>query len=220
MKLPTIIVNFKTYGSATGERALLLAKIHERVVMETGVSIAIAVQPTDIALLASEVKIPVFAQHIDAIEYGAHTGYILAEAARAAGAYGTLLNHAEHQIEDGVLRKSIEAAKRAGLYTVVCANTPERGAEIVKYGPDLVAVEPPDLIGGDVSVSTAEPEIIKNAVKLIGEGKVLVGAGVRTAEDIKIALALGAQGVLLASGVTKAMYPEKVLRELAAAINP
>lgn len=218
MKLPIIIVNFKAYENATGERAFLLAKIHERVVMETGASIAIAVQPTDIAVIASEVKIPVFAQHVDSFSCGAHTGFITAFAAKAAKAYGTLLNHAEHPLDDETLKKSIEAAKNEGLFVCVCANTPERGAIIAGFGPDLIAVEPPELIGGDVSVSKASPDVIKRAVALIGSGKVLVGAGVKTGVDVEIALKLGASGVLLASGVTKAENPESVLRELASFI--
>lgn len=218
MELPAIIVNFKTYESATGRRALLLAKIHEKVVMETGVSIAIAVQPTDLRMLSEAVKIPIFAQHIDPVSYGSYTGYIHPKAVKEAGAYGTLLNHAEHQLDDGTLQKSIKVAKEAGLFTVVCANTPERAAEIVGYNPDLIAVEPPELIGGDVSVSEASPDIIREAVKLVGESKILIGAGVKTANDIKIALKLGAQGVLLASGITKAKNPEEILRGLAEAL--
>ena len=37
-------------------------------------------------------------------------------------------------------------------------------------------------------------------------------------EDVKIALELGAKGILLASGVTKAKDPEKVLNDLVKAI--
>ena len=97
MKLPTIIVNFKTYESATGDKALDLAKIHAQIANETGHSFAVCVQPTDLAKIAVEVDIPVFAQHIDPVGYGSNTGHILPEAVKAAGAFGTLLNHAEHQ---------------------------------------------------------------------------------------------------------------------------
>lgn len=215
MNLPIIIVNFKTYESATGQKALELAKIHERVAQETGVSMGVCVQPTDLKMIADAVSIPVFAQHIDPVSYGSSTGHIMPEAIKEAGAYGTLLNHAERQISMEVLEASINRAKELGLYTVVCANTPEAGVEIAKLGPDLIAVEPPDLIGGDVSVSSAEPEIITKACELIGGDKLLVGAGVKTGEDVKTCIELGSCGVLLASGVTKADDPEAVLKDLA-----
>jgi triosephosphate isomerase (TIM) len=218
MKLPTIIVNFKLYEQATGENAIALAKIHEQVAMETGASIGIAVNAIDLKAVADAVKIPVFAQHIDNVEYGNHTGHISAMQAKEAGAYGTLLNHAEHGLENMTLEGCIKKAKEAELYVVACANTPEKGAEILKFNPDLIAVEPPELIGGDVSVSKAGPHIIENAVKLIGENRLLVGAGVKDSEDIQIALSLGASGVLLASGVVKAKDPYEALMNLASAL--
>ena len=215
MELPTIIVNFKTYESAVGENALRLAKIHDRVAKETGLSFAVCVQSSDIYRISQEVSIPVFAQHIDPIIYGSHTGHILPEAIKQAGAYGTLINHAEHQVEFDVLEQSVMRAKDVGLFTCVCANTPEAAVEIAKFNPDLIAVEPPELIGGDISISNAKPEIITQAVAKIGRGKVLVGAGVKTGEDTKKAIQLGASGVLLASGVTKAKNPYDVLMDLA-----
>lgn len=214
MKLPTIIVNFKNYEQATGQAALALAKIHEQVAKETGASIAIAVSALDLALVASSVDIPVFAQHIDHVGYGGHTGHIAAEQVVEAGAYGTLLNHAEHQLDDMELMKSIQKAREQGLYVVVCANTPERGQEIMKLNPDLIAVEPPELIGGDISVSKAGPHIIEEAVELVGKNRLLVGAGIKDPEDVQIALSLGACGVLLASGVVKADNPYAVLSGL------
>jgi triosephosphate isomerase len=215
MNLPAIIVNFKTYQSAVGENALKLAKIHDSVAQKTNVSFAVCVQAADIYHIAQNVSIPVFAQHIDPVEYGSNTGHILPEAIKEAGAFGTLLNHAEKQIPLDILEKSIKRAKEVGLFTVVCANTPEMGEEIAKFNPDLIAVEPPELIGGDVSVSNAKPEVITKSVELIGENKVLVGAGVKTGADTKKAIELGAKGVLLASGVTKASNPEIVLMDLA-----
>jgi len=218
VKLPVIITNFKAYKSASGDAAVDLAILHARVMNDTGVSMAVAVQATDLFQVASMVDIPVFAQHVDAVEYGSYTGYILPEAAKAAGAFGTLLNHSERRLSMEVLKLSIKRAKEAGLYVVACAKDPQEGAEIAFMGPDLVAVEPPELIGGDISVSTAKPKVISTAVGLIGAGKTLVGAGVKNAEDVKIALKLGASGVLLASGVTKAKNPGLVLRDLAKGI--
>lgn len=215
MELPTIIVNFKTYESATGEKALILAKIHEKIAKELNISIGVCVQAVDLRNIAENVDIPVFAQHIDPVGYGSTTGHILPEAVKSVGAYGTLLNHAERRISMDVLEKSILRAKEAGLFTVVCANTPQAAVEISKFNPDLIAVEPPDLIGGDISVSSADPGIITTSCDLIGGDKLLVGAGVKTGEDVKKCIELGASGVLLASGVTKADDPESVLRDLA-----
>lgn len=219
MRLPLILVNFKLYERATGESAVALAKIHQKVVDETGVSLGIAVNALDLAAVCKEVSLPVFAQHIDPVTYGNYTGHILPELVKEMGAYGTLLNHAEYQLSDDVLEQSIKKAREVNLFTVVCANTVEKASQILTFNPDLIAVEPPELIGGDISVSKAEPKIIEDAVKKIGENRVLVGAGVKNSEDIKIALSLGASGVLLASGVTKAEDPYAVLLDLVSGLS-
>lgn len=214
MELPVIIVNFKVYEQAVGERAVELAKIHEEVAKSTGASIAIAVNALDLAAVCDAVEIPVFAQHIDPVSFGSCTGHVSPDVVKAMGVFGTLLNHAECQLDAGVLEKSIGRAKEVGLFTVVCADTTEQAGKIAQFDPDLIAVEPPDLIGGDVSVSKANPEIISESVKVVPEGKLLVGAGVNNSEDVRIALSLGAKGVLLASAVTKASDPASVLQDL------
>lgn len=219
MQLPAIIVNFKVYEQATGDSAMQLAKVHEKIAKETGASIGIAVSALDLWRICNEVNIPVFAQHTDFMSYGSHTGFVNAEQLKEAGAYGTLLNHAEHQLENETLMKSVNRAREQGLFTVVCANTPERGREILQFYPDLIAVEPPELIGGDISVSKAGPHVIENAVNMIGRNKVLVGAGIRDPEDVQIALSLGACGVLLASGVVKAADPYSVLLGLVSGLK-
>jgi len=219
MKLPVILVNFKVYENAVGEAAVSLAKIHEKVASETGANIAIAVNAIDLAAVCKAVSIPVFAQHVDNLEYGSGTGSVVPDLVKKCGAYGALLNHAEKPVSDDVLKESIRLAKEAGLFVVVCADTPERAKEILPYGPDLLAVEPPELIGGDISVSKAEADIIKRAVQYIGDDKVLVGAGVKDAEDVRLAVEFGASGVLLASGVTKSSDPEAVLRDLVSGLN-
>lgn len=219
MKLPVIIVNFKLYEQATGDNALDLARIHEKVAKETGASLAIAVNPIDLARVAEAVDIPVFAQHLDPIKFGGHTGHISPDLVKEVGAYGTLLNHAEYPIGLETMIKSIERCREVGLFTILCADTPETARDFVKYNPDLIAVEPPELIGGDISISKSGPHIIERAVQLVGEGKVLVGAGIRDPEDVTIALSLGAVGVLLASGVTKASDPYLVLQGLVSGLK-
>ena len=95
MKTPIIITNFKTYETASGENALRLAKIHEKVAKETGVSFAVAVSALDIFNISKNVSIPVFSQHLDPAGLGGFTGQIPAESAKEAGGAGTLLNHSE-----------------------------------------------------------------------------------------------------------------------------
>lgn len=215
IELPLIVVNFKVYEHATGEKALELAQIHEHVARTTGVCFVIAVQPTDIRFISRSVDIPVLAQHFDAVEFGAYTGHLSPRALQEAGACGSLLNHAERKLSVETLEKSIEMARTLGFFTLVCADTAYAGKALSEFNPDLIAVEPPELIGGDISVITANPQIISDAVAMIGKGKVLVGAGIKTKDDVRRSLELGAGGVLLASGVAKALDPQSVLFELA-----
>jgi len=214
-----IIVNFKTYESAVGENAVALAKIHEVVAEETGAAIAVAVNALDLERVIAAVKIPVFAQHVDAAEFGSFTGGIVPELVKKMGAAGTLLNHSEKRLGEN-LAKSVEAAKAAGLQIVVCAEDDNEAEKIAAdLKPDFVAVEPPELIGGDISVTSANPEVVKNSVAKVGKTPLLVGAGVKNGTDVKTALELGAKGVLLASGVTKADDPAAVLRDLASGLT-
>lgn len=214
MKFPLIVVNFKLYESASGEAAVVLAKLHDEVAREHGASLAVCVSALDVQRVASSVSLPVFVQHVDACDYGAFTGFIAPKAAKAAGAFGTLLNHAEHRLTDEQLRLTLVKCREADLFTIVCAESIDRVKVILSFEPDLIALEPPELIGGDVSVSTARPELIQEAVAVLPPSRLLVGAGVKNDSDVATCLRLGACGVLLASGVTKAQDPKAVLNDL------
>lgn len=219
VKLPIIVVNCKAYENCIGDKAIRIAEICERVAKATGVTIAIAVDAADIYHVKMAARIPVFAQHVDADPPGAHTGSILPEAVEQAGAVGTILNHSEKKLALPVLQKSIARARHAGLATLACAATPKEAADIAALKPDFIAIEPPELIGGDISVSTAKPEVITATTKLIAQIPVLCGAGIKTKNDAAKAVALGAQGILVASGVTLAKNPEQVLKDFAAGLR-
>ncbi len=222
LKEPIIAINFKTYAQATGEGALKIAKAAEKVYKETGITIVVAPQLADLYRIAQEVEIPVFAQHIDPIKPGSHTGHVLPEAVKEAGAVGTLLNHSENRMILADLEAAIRRAEEVGLMTMVCSNNPKVSAAVAALDPDYVAVEPPELIGTGIPVSKAKPEVITDTVELVKkvnpDVKVLCGAGISTGEDVKKALELGTVGVLLASGVTKAKDPEKAIWDLVSLI--
>jgi triosephosphate isomerase len=219
LRTPIIIVNFKTYSEATGRKALELAKKAEKVSEETRVNIAVAPQFVDIVAVAETVEIPVFAQHIDPIMPGSYTGHVLAESVKEAGATGTLINHSERQLKLSDIDATIKLAREKGLSSCVCANNPSVSAAVAALKPDLVSVEPPELIGTGIAVSKAQPEVVTNTVKLVravnAEVTILCGAGISHGEDVAVALKLGTQGVLVASGIVKAKDPYSMLREFA-----
>jgi len=217
LQTPMIIVNFKTYLEATGCRAVELAKCAERASKESGVYIAVAPQFTDIKAVAEAVEIPVYAQHIDAIKPGSCTGHILPEAVKQAGAVGTLINHSERQIKLAEIDAVIKRCNEEGLISCVCTSNPPISAAVAYLNPDIISIEPPELIGTGIAVSKAQPEAVTNTMKLVrkvnDEAVVLCGAGISHGEDVATALRLGTYGVLVASGVVKAKDPYSVLRE-------
>jgi len=220
LKLPVVFINFKTYRESTGKNALDLAKKAEAVSMQYGVSIVLVVQAIDLREIANAVKIPVFAQHIDPVVYGSFTGHILPEAVKDAGAIGTVLNHAENKRDNDFLQKAISRAKDAGLNVMVCAESIERAKQIASFAqkPDLIAVEPPELIGGNISVSTAQPGLISDSVKAIhaiSNIPVIVGAGIKNSNDVRKSIELGSAGVFVASGIIKAPDSKKAIEDLA-----
>jgi len=218
LKTPMIVLNVKTYTEATGVNAFGLARLMEKISKETGVSMIIAVQASDITLCAREVSIPVYAQHIDPIKPGSNTGWTLPETVKTAGAVGTLINHSEHRLILADIDTCISRARDLGLDTLVCTNNIATSKAVSTFSPLMIAIEPPELIGGDISVTTADPGIVRNTVNTVRSinktVKILCGAGVKNGKDVTKAIELGVDGVLLASGVVKAKDKEAVLRDL------
>lgn len=221
LRTPVIVVNFKTYAEVEGAKASDVASACQRVSEETGRTIIVCPPTVELSKVASDVKVPVFCQHCDAKNRGANTGWVTAYGARSAGAKGTLLNHSEHRLMLHDLMASITACKEAGLIVIACADSPETAKLIAEYGPDFIAIEPPELIGGNVSVTDAKPEVIAKSVEAVhsvADIPVLCGAGIKTGDDVKKALELGAEGVLLASGVVKSKDVTATLRDLVSKI--
>lgn len=223
VRTPLILVNFKTYSEATGEKAVKLAKTAEKISLETEVCIGVAPQFVDVAPVSHAVSIPVFAQHIDPIAPGSFTGHTLPESIREAGAIGTLINHSERRLKLADIDATITRARESDLLSVVCANNAAVSAAAAALKPNMIAVEPPELIGTGIPVSKAKPEVVSGTVDLVKrinpDVVILCGAGITRGEDVAAALRLGTEGVLVASGVVKAKDQYKSLLELAESIT-
>jgi triosephosphate isomerase len=208
-----VLVNLKAYDCDP----VGIGRAAEQVGTDYDGTVAVAPQATHIQAL-KETGVETWAQHVSPTGHGSNTGSTLAEATADAGANGTLLNHSERRLTLANIDESLTAAERASLDTVVCANTPEQIAAVSALGPDAVAVEPPELIGTGTPVSQADPDIVRDAVaaaeRVDPDVDVYCGAGISTGDDVAAADDLGADGVLLASGVAKADDPQAALKDL------
>ena len=208
------------YPGILGEDALRVAKMLGRLAREAGVAAAIAPPMPDLAHVAASGALPVLAQHADPGDAGARTGFSPVESIAAAGARGSLLNHSEHPIPDAEVAETVTRLTARGLVAVVCAADVATARRLAATRPPYLAVEPPELIGGDRAVSTARPEVVSGTVAAVRdvspETWVLCGAGVHDRRDVARALELGAEGVLVASAVTRAPDTEAAIRELLA----
>ncbi len=219
LKTPIIIVNYKTYGPSVGDKAVEITSIIEESCDENW---AVAPQAADLRMVNEKTELPVLSQHVDAVKPGSNTGHTLLETMVDAGIEGTLINHSEKRLKLSDIEYIVTRCKEKEIETIVCANNPDVAASAAALDPGFVAYEPPELIGGDVSVSSAKPEVVEEAVRKVKEinqdVKVLCGAGVKDGEDVKAALELGTEGVLLASGLVKADDKKKVIKDLESGI--
>lgn len=175
---------------------------------------------TDLGRLSRKLSVPVVAQHVDPDPAGARTGSVPVEALRACGAVGAIVNHSERPLDEETIGHTIARLKGQGLASVLCARDAADTARLAKFAPDFLAVEPPDLIGGDRSVSTARPEVISEAAavvrRLAPDTRLLCGAGVHHRQDVARAVELGSEGILVASAITRAHDPRAAISELLA----
>ena len=217
-----IFVNFKTYKEASGKNAVSLAQTISDVANDSGIEIISCPQTVDLKEVIKEVKLSgrpagrqVWAQHVDAVERGRATGWFPPEIAKEAGAKGVLLNHSEHKLSVGQLGETLSRCKDVGLKTLVFADAVDEARVVAKFKPDYIGYEPPELVGSKTtSVALSKPEVIEEVVEAIPDTPVVVGAGVKHVNDVKVSLERGSKGIALSSSVVLAENPKKVLEDL------
>lgn len=213
-----LFVNFKTYEQGTGQNALALIKILEKISEESQIKIIPALQASDIQEASRMTKLEIWAQHVDPAEFGAHTGAVLPEAVKEDGAMGTFLNHSEHRFEDfETLEKAHDRAREVGLKTLVFAGDLDELKRVLTLAPDFASYEPPELVGSKTtSVAEAKPEVIEQAVEISREARIplVVGAGIKAEKDVRVSMELGSVGVAVASNIVKSDDPAKAIQDL------
>jgi len=232
-----IWVNFKLYKETFGDGALRLAEACRWVSGKTKVPIIPIVSPFDLWRIKKEIGGKVWLQHLDIYFEGPRTGWQSPLAAVALAADGVIINHAEHRLPPAQIRQLLAFCRRkswqqhwqqevgnklarrlAKLKIMVCFGTKGQARHWVRRldpRPDWLAYEPRQLIGGQIAVTVAQAATIKFFRQLLPQDKLVAGAGIKTAKDVRQARELGLRGVIVSSAVVAAKQPKKALLELA-----
>ena len=222
MNMKTLIINYKAYEEAF-TNGIDIAKYSSELSKNSGVSIIVSPPFTilrDIAKIAKTI-----AQGVDGVDPGAFTAHVTWFELKQAAVAGTLLNHSEERyahskngpVDYTALKIAVDKCTKAGLETYVCVQNLEEAKEILKMKPTGIAYEPPELIGGNISVSNSKPDIVKEFCSLVKENSqslALIGAGIKGKEDAEKSVQLGSDGLLVASGILKTNDYKSVINDL------
>jgi triosephosphate isomerase len=216
LKAPFFELGPKAY--IFGDDLLALAKHADNLSAQYDVRIILSPQAVDIPRLVHETSnLLIFAQHMDPVRIGRGNGSVLPEALKAAGAVGTMLNHAEKPLSPDLLEETILRADEVGLATLVCAGDLPQVERVSGLAPNIIIAEAPNLIGAGSTAADDRPNIpaINRLVHSISpETRVLHAAGISNGKDVYDIIAAGAEATGSSSGVLKAADPFSMLEEM------
>ena len=214
-----LALNFKAFETSTGSNAVRLAKLADEFAQKSNFEVILAPAYSDLQAVASvAAHCAIYSQHVDPVEYGQFTGSFPVPVA-AAICKGTLLNHNEKKLSFKTLVDTVKLCKKYRIQAIVCTDNLVEAKRISTLEPYAIAFEPPELIGSGKSLTNVNPEQAEQIAKQLKritktrKTRLLMGAGVSTAQDMQKALELGLDGVLLASAFAKSNNPKKWLQE-------
>lgn len=210
------IINCKNYEEATGKNLIRLVNIAQKISKKYDINIAVA-PPIHLAGLVAD-NITILAQHVDDVSVGSTTGFVVPELVKKSKINGSLINHSEHRISSAKIKNLVPRLKNLGLLSVVCVKDVAEAKRYAKLEPDYIAVEPSELIGSGKAISQERPELITgtaSAISFAKNTKLLCGAGIVSKHDVSKAMELGAEGILVASGIVKEKNWNKIISEFA-----
>jgi triosephosphate isomerase len=217
----TFFINFKNYTSGLGEKQVELLDFLEEISLNSPNSHSslpnLVVLPTELSPIWQKYNFPLWSQHCDPVKSSKATGWISAEMVKEAGGVGTMLNHSEHRLPFSIIKSTTEICHEHGLKVLICCENEKEAILYSGLHPEYLAYEPPELIASITqSVTSKSPEIQK-IVAFLSHNTIpynlspitfLIGAGIRTKEDIKIGEKLGAGGILISSSIMEGTKEE------------
>jgi triosephosphate isomerase (TIM) len=219
---PVFVINFKNYGEILGDRSISLATTAEEVCRGLQLDLIVAPPAPMLRAVVERVRVPVFGQAVGDQQEGKSTGAVIPESLKAAGCAGAIVNHSESRLPEATIRQLIPRLKAQGLASCLCCEDAREVATLASLAPEMLAVEPPELIGGGVAVSQAKPDLLLETSRSAGDagfrGILLCGAGIVTGEDVRAATRLGMGGILVASSVVRSKDWAGKVGELATAL--
>ncbi|MDG6924183.1 MAG: triose-phosphate isomerase [Nitrososphaerota archaeon] len=204
------MINTKNYAEISGRKLdAVAAFIEKRHQEKAKLRVLLAVPSFDLRYLhAKYPHIALLTQHLDAATVGSSTGALVPEIAKISGASGSIINHSERRIEPHLIEKVVRRLRELKMLSIVCARDPEEVSRFATFNPDFVAVEPSELIGTGRAVSSVSPSVISESRKALDrlsserlKTRLLCGAGIVVGSDASRSIELGAEGILVASGV-------------------
>jgi triosephosphate isomerase (TIM) len=206
---PTISAPFFEIGPKTYlDRASLLELVEAASTASVRYDVAVILTPPALDIEAVKKAGPrlwVFAQSMDTAPPGRSTGSILPEALKAVGADGVMLNHAERPLQESALPAAIGRARDAGLLTMICAEDVEQAKRYASWGPDMLLVEPHDLIG---TASRTDrpwiPEVNEAVGRVNPDVLIMHSGGIADEEAVRAVISRGAAGTGCTTAIVQA----------------
>lgn len=205
-----------------GDELLKLAQAIDRIAQKYEMDVVLDPQTTDLRLIASNTseRIHVYAQHMDSIPVGRGMGSVLAEAVKATGAVGVMLNHAEHKLSLDEIAASIRRADEVGLATMVCADSEDEIRAVAELAPNIIVAEPSELIGTGIAVGREYVDACIRLVKSVNPDiMVLPSAGISCGNDCYNIIRAGAEASGSSSGICKAADRAAMAEEMMSAVR-
>ncbi|RMD77181.1 triose-phosphate isomerase [Candidatus Dojkabacteria bacterium] len=203
-----LILNLKNYEESTTTHLWkLLDSLNTLVEERPDFKEKLLIAPSMVFLLLAKERYPnlnFISQHVDDKEQGSTTGWTPAEVLVSNGINFSLINHSEHRV---LPKNYVDELQSKGIKVIACCENLDEAEIFLKSKAWAIAYEPKDLIGSGVSVTNRSEDVKKFTKALKGKTKVIVGAGITKASDIKASIELGADGVLVASAFVKSQDP-------------
>lgn len=219
LKLPLFTVSPKTY--LLGDESVAAAHLTDELAQGRNHSIFWTAPVPELCAVAKNLVFAIpTAQHADLVGDGKGMGLTPLESLKAAGVQAVFLNHTAHPMAVDALAATIDRARELEMLTIVAADGITESRAIAAMNPDVILCEPSSLVGTGHTSGNAYIEDTIDAVRSVNPDIVIMeGAGIRSGDDVRRLIGLGAQGTGISSALALADDKKALLIELFDALD-